>query len=275
MSDALKLPPYLRPFGPQEPFLGYFRWGPALTEARGPYARVYHGCHEDELMQALDEGVLGLKSVWAVERPGSAAINRNGVWASFNHYGNSPNGNLYGPFLLAFPLSVLHGRRFGIVRRVDQNRTRHVFVQHEEEKPLFHHEGAEWPEADPLAFWAGVDPAAITDLVLTQSVPMEEVRVTGIDHRSCVMKKCDRPYGQGHGWRVLLAIAIPQVQQFLMTVPDYVECRVAINQVSELLLASQWYQRFARRFPYIEDETLPLPGPLEGESVLLPALAHA
>lgn len=260
--------PYDRPFSLTERFLGYFTWVEAFSEFLGEYAGIHHGCHEDELQEALAEDALQPRSVWSTELSDGSIIRRAGVWCTFNYYGSSPKGNRFGPFLLDFPCRLLEGRRFALIQRSDPDRARYTFVQHEEDQPLLPTDPV-WSVADPKAAWEEKHDGAIRDLILTTPLPLTGVRITPIVHRECAPGKCSGPRGQRYGREILNAIGMPKVQAILKASPQYTD-GMTVEEVPGLLLLLPEYLALVRRFPDLASERLTLPSPLEGQSVLLP-----
>lgn len=125
-------PAYDRPFGsPGDTFCGEYEWTAEMTEFLGPHQYVYHGCHEPEFAAHLANGALNIISDWSLVLANNQVGARKGVWATFNNYGWSLQGNFFGPLLMEFPLSVINGKKFLVWTRSDHNRRRYVFLEKE------------------------------------------------------------------------------------------------------------------------------------------------
>jgi hypothetical protein len=102
--NAPSLPDCRRPFQ-NDDFRGFLTWGSDLTARIG--GRFYHACHEDEAKTTLDEGFLGLRSMYYITHPFYGRCDAPCVWCGLNYF---HKGNLFGPVLLSFPLKRLAGR---------------------------------------------------------------------------------------------------------------------------------------------------------------------
>src|SRR5688500_6269184 len=74
---------YQRPVE-QRDFRGYFRWPGRLSDRL--YSHLYHGCHADELDEALKARELPLRSKWQLRLPEHGMWTVPGVWCGLNHF---------------------------------------------------------------------------------------------------------------------------------------------------------------------------------------------
>ena len=186
-------PAYKRPFSPDD-FRGYFTWTKKFSKSLN--ADLYHACHEDELLDILDEGFLLLRSKWSIDLPEHGVCAVPGVWTGLNYFNA---GNHYGPFLIKFPIEVLTGRRFMAFRRVDTDRNRYFFVQYEARIPIFSFDGNVWKSIKPNGYFSqsgkedeyNLKRGAIYDIVLTEELPFRKaISVSATSHPHCISGKC-------------------------------------------------------------------------------------
>lgn len=233
----MKEPSYKRPFSPRD-FRGYFTWSKVLTESLS--ANLYHACHRKELEDILKKGALQLRSKWSIRLPEHGLCEVPGVWAGLNYFNS---GNLYGPFLIEFPLHVLNGIRFMAFRRKDSDRNRYFFVQYEARIPIFSFDGEAWRRIRPKAYFDkdkkgrySHKPGAIYDIILTQTVPFQFARsVEAVSHPSCISGKCSG-LSLRHARKQMVDIAI-----------DEFDSRLEENGILRQMI---------RKFPDLEGKTV-------------------
>lgn len=184
-------PDYKKPFDVCD-FRGYFKWTRKLTKELG--CNLYHACHEDELIDILDNDSLVLRSQWSLKLPSHGVCNVPGVWAGLNYFNS---GNHYGPFLLEFPLSVLNGKSFIAFRR-KTGRLRYFFVQYESRIPIYSFKGKSWRTVDIKSYLDSSTKNGLTlknkgiyDIVLTNEIPLNKVEITPVNHPQCIPSKCN------------------------------------------------------------------------------------
>jgi hypothetical protein len=206
---------------------------------------LYHACHKKELETILEDGELRLRSEWSLILPKHGLWSAPGVWAGLNYF---HSGNCYGPFLIAFPISVLDGRHFMVFRRKDDGRLRYFFVQYEARIPIFSFEKNLWRKVDPNGYFQksynslGLNRGGIYDIALTESIELDESEIEAVDHPRCVSQKC-------HGMSRLKA------RKVLLG--------VAIKQFRHWLEQSHSYARLAKRFPILDGASIELFDPSE------------
>jgi hypothetical protein len=209
-------PDYQRPFETTD-FRGYFTWDRKLSNKHG--GRLYHACHPAELGTILDEEKLNLRSKWSLVLPEHGHWDAPGVWTGLNLY---RNGNHYGPFLLEFPLHVLHGKRFMVFRR-SRERKRYFFVQYEAQIPIYSFEGNPWRRIDPYkGYFKKEDSRAIWDIVLTQPLSIRDVVIRAVEHPSCIPRKCGGST-RSQNLEALRTVAKDQFVDWLKQHEDYEE----------------------------------------------------
>jgi len=184
-------PGYRRPFE-QSDFRGYFRWPSTLTRQIG--GPLYHACHRDELKIILADGKLRLRSKYSLILPKHGLWSARCAWVGLNYF---RDGNYYGPFLIALPLSVLNGRQFMVFRRKDGNRWRYFFVQYEAHIPIYRFGNNLWRKVDPYSYFMESDdtvdlkPGGIYDITITEPAEIDEARIEAVDHPLCISGKCN------------------------------------------------------------------------------------
>lgn len=184
-------PDYKRHFDVSD-FRGYFRWTKKLTKNLGCY--LYHACHEDELIDILDDDSLVLRSHWSLKLPSHGVCKVPGVWTGLNYF---IHGNHYGPFLIKFPLSVLNGKSFIAFRRISDRR-RYFLVQYESRIPIYSFKGKSWRKVKSKTYFDSntqnglmLKNEAIYDIVLTNEIPLKKVEIIAVNHPQCIPGKCD------------------------------------------------------------------------------------
>lgn len=240
-------PDYKRPFE-QTDFRGYFEWTAELTNKLG--SPLFHACHEDELRECLDDNELGLRSSWKLNLPEHGVYECPGVWTGLNYYNA---GNKYGPLLMEFPLAVLNGRHFIVFRRGgDSDRPRFFFVQYEARVPIYSFgtsdtEGRNsWRIVKASSYFDAENKSlalksrAIYDIVLTQPLSLDHVRIDGIGHPSCIPGKCK---GTGSMENTELA------------------AKIGLEQISTWMKHNAEYAALVQKFPSVVGETVELKRP--------------
>ena len=238
----IALPDYKRPFERSD-FRGYFRWSAALTRKLG--GRLYHACHPDELEITLETEELGLRSEWSLKLPKHGLWNAPGTWVGLNYF---VRGNQYGPCLIEFPLSVLNGRHFMVFRRTS-DRKRYFFVQYEARLPIYSFGKKLWRNVNAASYFTKngktrlqKTAGAIYDIVITHPLSLAEVTIKGVNHPSCISKKCT-------GSNALKSKAAVD--------------KLAVKDWRAWMADSDEYNRFIGRFPSAVGSKVKLFDPLE------------
>lgn len=210
----MKEPDYKRAFETED-FRGYFTWTKKLSELHG--GNLYHACHRDELEEVLANEELGLRSQWSLQLPQHGLWHAPGVWTGLNYF---QKGNLYGPFVLEFPLSVLHGKHFMVFRRTG-GRKRYFFVQYEARIPIYSFGKKLWRKVDPYGgYFKKRDSTAIWDIVLTQPLSIKDAIIKPVNHPKCISEKCNGST-VGSNRRALKEIASLEFTNWLKTNVEY------------------------------------------------------
>lgn len=173
-------------------FRGYFKWTRKLTRKLG--GNLYHACHEDELVDILDNDSLVLRSQWSLKLPSHGVCEVPGVWTGLNYFNT---GNHYGPFLIEFPLSVLNGKSFIAFRR-KTGRHRYFFVQYESRIPIYSFKGKSWRKVNSEFYFDSSTKNSLTlrnnaiyDIILTNEIPLKKVEIIPVRHPKCIPSKCN------------------------------------------------------------------------------------
>jgi len=233
-------PDYKRPFD-QEVFRGYFRWSKKLTSRLG--GSLYHACHEDELREILMDGELRLRSKWSLKLPVHGLWSAPGTWTGLNFF---HNGNMYGPLLISFPLSVLNSKHFMVFRRRGDDRHRYFFVQHEAPIPIYSFGKTTWRTVRPETYFddgedgLSLKPGAIYDIVITQALSLDKASVEAVNHPKCIPGKCGG-MSQRQSREIARQIALEKFNQWMKT--------------------NTQYAKFLKRFPDIEGVEMELLDP--------------
>jgi hypothetical protein len=176
------------PFGPEE-FEGHFRWDARLSKRLG--GLLYHGCHENDLADALEAKALPPRSDWAVELPEFGTWTAKGVWAGLNDYfGQS---NRFGPCLVTLPVKVLEGHQFLVFRRPSsERRSVYTFVQHDSPLPVYLGSKERWREASLDKVFSRLKPRGDDGyhVLLTTPLPLTGAAVKGVQHPACGYEGC-------------------------------------------------------------------------------------
>ncbi len=186
----MKTPDYKKPFK-QSDFRGYCRWSNKLSSLLGGH--LYHACHREELETILGDQELKLRSQWSLKLPKHGLWDAPGIWTGLNYF---HRGNYYGPFLISLPLAVLNGRHFMVFRREGDDRNRYFFVQYEARIPIYSFEKTLWRSVKPTSYFQSVDdgyamkPGAIYDIVLTEPMGIDDVKIEAVEHPYCISKQC-------------------------------------------------------------------------------------
>jgi len=214
-------PDYRRAFE-QADFRGYFMWTRKLTRQLG--GSLYHACHREALKKILEENELGLRSKWSLKLPQHGTWTAPGTWVGLNYF---HDGNYYGPFLLEFPLRVLDGRHFMVLRRQGTDRNRYFFVQYEARIPIYSFGKKVWRNVNPTAYFQKADgdtlamkPGAIYDIVVTQPISLSHVSIASADHPRCISGTCNG-MGRVQSTKQLRKIALGQFYQWLSQDEEY------------------------------------------------------
>ncbi|MCH8292872.1 tetratricopeptide repeat protein [Candidatus Poribacteria bacterium] len=154
---------------------------------------MYHACHREELETILGDQELKLLSEWSLKLPKHGLWDAPGIWTGLNYF---HSGNYYGPFLISLPLAVLNGRHFMVFRREGDDRNRYFFVQYEARIPIYSFEKTLWRSVKPTSYFQSVDdgyamkPGAIYDIVLTEPMGIDDVKIEAVKHPYCISKQC-------------------------------------------------------------------------------------
>lgn len=237
-DDDEILPDYKRPFAAED-FRGYFVWSEEVTELVG--RKLYHACHLEEIKEYLAEGFLGLRSDWSLVHPLHGKWTTAGVWVGLNHFSR---GNYYGPFLMEWPLSALEGKQFMVFRRMGEDRRRYFFVQYEARIPIYNFISKDkenlWREVGVESYFGKGADKAIWDIVLTQPIPLDGMKVTPFDHPKCISRKCS-------------GMSRDAARKHLKELVKV--------EFKKWLLESPKYARFLKQFPTAPGLTITLPDP--------------
>ncbi len=212
------LPDWQRPFE-NDDFRGFFTWDTELTARLGP--QFFHACHADEAKTVLEDGRLQLRSHFKVNHPSYGLCAAPGVWCGLNYF---HHGNHYGPLIWKFPLRRLDGRTFMVFRRTTE-RKRYFFVQYEAHIPIFNRAGDPTRRVQPRGFFdsrgeqLSLKTGAIYDLVLTAPVKLAGAALEGVNHSSCISKKC-RGASRPEARKMAHGLGVEAVREHLLNDPD-------------------------------------------------------
>ncbi len=230
---------YQRPFSTED-FRGNFVWTKVLT--RKLESDLYHACHLDELRDILDDNSLGLRSEWSLKLPAHGLCSVPGTWTGLNYYSR---GNLYGPCLINFPLSVLNGKSFMVFKRKGSDRNRYFFAQYESRIPVYSFEKNLWRRVRASSYFNEDDDGLLTlkrgaiyDIILTEPISIKNAIIEGVNHPRCIPGKCDGMTSL-KSTKVVISIARRRFNQYLKK--------------------SDFYNDFLEQFPDLEGEEITLP----------------
>lgn len=189
-AGGCSLAPYRRPFRHDE-IIGGLAWTAQLV--RRFSGAFYHACHWREAEAICDKRELDTSGTWDY----SVACARHkcsarGVWCGLNEF----NGNHYGPLVFTIPPRALVRRRFWIISRDDDDRTRWFLVEYNAHVSFFMKRHPK--QIDPSRLFANHSgrlerrPNDIYDVVLTTPLSLVEppYHLRGVQHRRCIGHRC-------------------------------------------------------------------------------------
>ena len=188
----------ISPYNPfsQNEVIGVLDWTVEVSKRTG--FTIYHGCHHESLQSFINFRPIPLVSKWKWIDSNQSVNESDGLWCSFNRYPD----NYFGPFEFHFPVDALNGRRFLVIQRCAS--PKHCILL---ETPIDSPHNALYKKTTAITVdkllvqgrngKPTMEPNEKIDIVVVESLPIENVKLWAVEHSKCELGKCK---GVSEGW---------------------------------------------------------------------------